>query len=363
MKAISLELKRGFNEILTFIESSEIQEKFLVDYRRLMEESTEISPEILKENSEKLVWKFNGFTNKKVFEYNTVIISLYGYFENFLETLIQAYIINLQVFIKEFEDMPDVIKSNHTTLSAQLIQNLKLPKYMDITTEDEIVENMASCMKKATFKIKTLAYTYHTSNFRSNSINEFFSKVGIENVSAQILKCYRFKKYLDENEIDNSIAFEVLDDLARRRNEIAHGSVSTILQKGLLKSYVEYMDLYCEALIEVLNKSIYQVRLEKEAGLKNLQKPLHVYNNSIICFSLNNVSLQKGDIIVASDSNGEIRGFGEITSIKVDTEFKEDIHTKDELDVGLQVSFYAKPTFNYHLVLKSELPVTPVTVS
>ena len=51
--------------------------------------------------------------NQRRFEYNSVIVSLYGGFEQFVETLIEFYISDLNMIVPKYEKLPESITKNH----------------------------------------------------------------------------------------------------------------------------------------------------------------------------------------------------------------------------------------------------------
>jgi len=53
--------------------------------------------------------------------------------------------------------------------------------------------------------------------------------------------------------------FNIINDLVVRRNEIAHGSLSDILDNSIILSYVEFVEKYVNAIIDIL-----QNRFESE---------------------------------------------------------------------------------------------------
>lgn len=175
MKSVLMEFQKGLSELKKFIENSQFQKKMFTTFKKSKEAGVHITPPELGEQFKLFIEHYQSFSNKQIFEYNTIIISMYGYFEAFIEELIKAYISNLSETVSDFKKMPLKIQENHSALSAILIQNLTLPKYQNITTADKIIINAHSCVVgNGNYSINLDAYTYHTSNFRQGSIDEFF---------------------------------------------------------------------------------------------------------------------------------------------------------------------------------------------
>jgi uncharacterized protein YejL (UPF0352 family) len=108
-----------------------------------------------------------------------------------------AYLDNVSSIIPSYDQLPDSIKIHHSVLSAQLIQNLEIPKYSDERIE-RIVNNLNACINSNRSQLNTIAYTDHKSNFRHNSIIEFFQRVGITALSSKIKSNKKFSFYLKE---------------------------------------------------------------------------------------------------------------------------------------------------------------------
>ena len=112
------------------------------------------------------------------------MILLYGLFEQYVEELIVAYLLELEHTVPNFGDMPEKIKKSHTELSAQLLLNSQLDKYRDRCNVSDVVQRMHLCVNGENFRLNTLAFIDHKSNFRIESLNQFFASVGISGISA-----------------------------------------------------------------------------------------------------------------------------------------------------------------------------------
>ncbi|MGD6830628.1 MAE_28990/MAE_18760 family HEPN-like nuclease [Sutcliffiella halmapala] len=349
MNSVLIEFKNGSEEIRKFIDNSKMQNHLFVNYKRSENKDLVLKPREVESEFKNFVLHYESFNNKKIFEYNTIIISLYGYFENFIEELIKAYIRTLSSFISVFQEMPQKIVENHTQLSAQLIQNINMPKYQGVVSQEKIVSNMASCQEGESYTVNVDAYTHHTANFRESVINEFFLKVGIENISSLILKYPLFKSYLDENEIDKSIAFNIINDLADRRNQVAHGSVDSILDKDILSQYLDFLDLYCDSLYSVLFMNILDYRVSKNTHQYRLNSPIAVYGRDVVCFEIANTHIQLGDTLYAKTNNeAEPIRYGTVLSMRLNdvdvSEVKEDqvgsISIKVDCKVNMRYEYF-----------------------
>lgn len=187
-----------FNSVEIFLnELSEIE-----NYINYLEATREILR--LKYNAE-ILKKFKKNHNKikvkiRQYEYKLLIISVYGSIEKLFENTIKEYIEKLNKNILEFSELPLKIRENNFLFSAKLIEKMtKSSKYTNVIEKEEIIEKLYTTIKKVeNYELNAIAFTDHSTNFRSNSINEFFSKVDIIQINDKIKLNKFFKEKKEE---------------------------------------------------------------------------------------------------------------------------------------------------------------------
>lgn len=304
---------------------------------------------------------YKSFGSRKVLEYNTIIISLYGFFERFLEDLIKDYINRLNIIVPCVKDLPKKIQKNNFELSADLLKRLNMSKINGTTTKDEIIACLYSCTgDKKKFKVCADAYTHHSSNFRVKSINDFFSNVGISNISTKIKERSQFIDYImrefDLNNVDTvsqmreEVLFSKIDTLALLRNDVAHGVKSQTLSFNLYVDYIKFFKIYANAICSVLEESMLSYEI-KYNSIK-LKKAIKVHNSEILCINLVNTSVKKGAKIVAEIVDGKAYRYkyGQIIDIKIGNQHYENVADNVNVDVGLKVDFKIKENYQFYLI-------------
>lgn len=231
----------------------------------------------------------SGSTNGKRFLYNSFIVSLYGYLESFVENMVEEYVSQINDDCTEFSDLPEIIRERHLDLSIDLIKNTNKNKN---TNQDEkksslrkIVNNINSCVNEASeFKLNEDSFSIHTANFRYDSIQAIFQRIGVPNILELALEKGGLSKEmfpedpLNENsdkQILVSLLTSKLDDLAQRRNEISHGSLNSDLQSlELYKVRARLIRLVGISIHEVLvdNLSAYLFKINKFFNLGTPKK-------------------------------------------------------------------------------------------
>lgn len=246
------------NSLKSYIESSKSLKYYLNEIQSLRNVSNELiksASDVPKfEIKDILITKLGNHrdTRFKQFEYSSIIISMYGNLERYIEDSLSEVLDLYSKNIKMYSDLPNVIIDNHFKLSAELIKNLDLPKYINKISVDSIITNMKSCLDNSNYKINIEAFTHHTANFRIDTIDSYFSNVGIKGIKASVQEDIYFKKYCLT--VGEEIAsFSILKELTTRRNEVAHGAENIeILDLSILNDYIEYID----ELVQAINNSL-----------------------------------------------------------------------------------------------------------
>lgn len=259
--------KAGIDGLISYIELEEAKEEFFKDGIARYFSSNESDVEFRFFVSSVV---FRGSTNSKRFLYNSMIVSLYGYLESYIEGLIEGYISQLTLDCGKYSYVPAEVRNLHLELSIDLLKSTK--KDRNLAEEDKlnslklIVKNMNSCINEVDdFSLNDGAYSIHTANFRYDSIHTIFQRVGINSILKLSLERDELKSEIKRinslpDEVDRSILIKFLaselDDLAQRRNEIAHGSLNTDLQSlDLFKNRANFIKIIGCAIYDVVKKN------------------------------------------------------------------------------------------------------------
>jgi hypothetical protein len=227
------------------------------------------------------------------------------------------------------------------------------------------VRNMDGFLREmSSFEMNYEAFTNHAANFRYDTIHEIFSRIGIEGVSRSCLMDADFIDSLCQKHSIEGVSSQKLlvpllmrelDDLAQRRNQIAHGariddieSVDlTISRINLIKEYVKAIDLVVTKSLEIYTFSVSsKLSLGKATkifpkmnviGFSNLNSPEH--------FDTNN-KIVEGDLIFAVNNKSSERVIsGRIVSLRVDDIPQTDIALPCNKSVSIGVNFTISDNF------------------
>ena len=351
--------------LLTFIEQ-------LVDLKHYIH-GIELEKQLLssKANNNKSLLKFQahfaGFAaQKRRFDYNSIIVSFYGFFEQFIESMIRDYVKTLNTLIPKYKKLPPAIDKNHIDLSFKLIALVKSRR--GISPQDKssqilkIISNLNSCLNESNhYQINAESFVYHTANFRAGVITESFARLGIDNISSSILNSTTLITYLQTEypDLDLAItqqeekAFYYLNDLTERRNEVAHGTLpdAGIPSNNIFLEYIEFFEVYSQALHEILQNEVLHYNV-KYHGIE-LGKPKKVWlEGKVICISLKEMTLKVGDLLIAKPVKSSLPyRAGEIKEIQVNRKnYDEWLASSEEEIICMQVDYKAKDNQTFFLI-------------
>lgn len=282
--------------------------------------------------------------SKRQFNYNSIIISLYGAFERFIENVILTYIESINQIVKEYNNLAEEIKNNHLNLSLLLLSKADHQKYSGVLKKEDIVKNLHSCVNvNNNYTLNKEAFVMHTANFRTQVIDESFRRLNVQNLNKKILNTSSFKQYVIDKEAPNyiieplneEVEFSLINDLTERRNEVAHGLTNEIIKNEILLEYIELFEKYSYGLIEALEKELLNIEIN-ETNVQ-LGKITDVFEEGhIVCFETNHIPLKVGSIIVSKTFQNITKG--EIISMQLKDVDINEVDDKESYEVGVKIN-------------------------
>ncbi len=354
MKASLLSFNTGLTDLRNYIEELELESDLLTS------EVNEVAPMEYEYLLLKLQERALDISIKRRrFNYNSIIVSLYGYFEEYIESMLRAYVLHLNAIVPKYGDLPDHITKHQIDLSFRLMNRIERSRYRGMVTPEQLISNLHSCVTNdSAYKINAEAFTHHMTNFRIDSIQESFARIGIKGLSQKVKMCSIFFEYLQSIHPGRDVAnlrlpeaFFFLNDLAERRNEVAHGMLpDDILSNKLLLDYINFFEVYGHALYDVVCSEALEYEI-KYKGFK-LGSPIAVlHKGKVVCITVKDTVVKVGDLLVAktTDSNYPYLS-GEIQELQVDNRSYPIV--EPEVNVGILVPFKAKLNYSFFLLPK-----------
>ncbi|MDM8522366.1 MAE_28990/MAE_18760 family HEPN-like nuclease [Desulfococcaceae bacterium HSG8] len=300
---------------------------------------------------------------RRQFNYNAIIITLYGFLEQFIESLLESYLKQINRIIPKYSQLPDSVSKNYTDLTIEFMKYLDEPIYEGLATKEDLISDLYSCITDSEdYRINPYPFIHHTANFRFQMIERLFSNVGVGNVSGRVIKSYIFTEYLRRNDppsVDHTTpesALSDLNDLVKRRNEVAHGELPNefLDNRTILENYIPLLEVYGESLYEVVYSDVLKYQVEYNGT--ELGSPIGIYKQGkVIGISVEDMIVKVGDLLAAKTANQNIPYIaGKIEELQVDNISREEVSASTAgVDIGIHVPFRAKQNQTFFLIRKN----------
>ncbi|MBP1631054.1 MAG: hypothetical protein H6Q15_1947 [Bacteroidetes bacterium] len=188
---------------------------------------------------------------KRILDYKTIIISLYGILENSIDKLCAEYLECLEKRILEYDFLSDIFRDNHFNYSIELINKIleKRHKKYDNIDKFDVLTNLYICIKQNEgYKINKYAFNINTGNIGHKKICDIFSLVDI-NIRAELGKRNSPSK-------NSELSYEWIENLVERRNNVAHGNEVEIMNYTALNPMIDFIEKYLIDIAEILNDNL-----------------------------------------------------------------------------------------------------------
>lgn len=291
---------------------------------------------------------------RRRFVYSAVVVGIYGSFEAYVEELVMAYLEALDSLCPTIQDFPKAVQKRHVDASANLLLNREMDKYKERCDVEEVVQRLTRAnARRGERRINELAFIEHRSNFWAETLGDFFKDAGVPDLLQRLKTNAEVRKYLSDVEgldgierLSNSVVFRDLDDLAQRRNEVAHGAVGSILSGESILTRVDFMEVLGAAILAETEDEY--VKYLVDHGVVRLPRPLAVYRNRIACFELTMGAVETGCRIVSRSTSGELR-HGKVIRIEVDGAALPSVSAPPTVRIGMELDFVVHDTYEFFL--------------
>jgi hypothetical protein len=315
---------------------------------------------------------FRTTNNKAHYDYTTVIISLYGYLERFIEDLVGEYLSLISIHVQTFDELPSAIKEKHLGLSLELARKADYQKYAGSVRIPDIIARLHACYHAPDkYQLNHLAFAQHSANFRQSVIAATFSQLGIGDLGQSLRQAEPFIGFLRDEDPErdvqtylsggDDVVFARLNDLAERRNVVAHGTpVDDILSRDLLRSYIAFIGAYASGLSLVVYESALPNLLTRAVALGTA---ITVIDNKIVCVDLPAGQITIGDTLIAKtqDTSRPFKA-GPIKELQQNHVQHKTVNGGPGVQIGMRVEFGAKDNHEFYCLNATKSQQQPEAV-
>jgi hypothetical protein len=278
-------------------------------------------------------YEYNKSSSKRKFDYSSVIISLYGLVENYIERFCFEYTENIEKIIPSYDLLESKFTDNHLNLSIELVKKITENKHLKFANinRENIINKLSHCISiKTNYSLNKEAFTINTGNLKHSKICE---TIGFLNI-----KLEEKLRQINGFNIQTENAFNKIDDLVQRRNEISHGNIQDILDTTAIEPYIDFTENYLLSIGQVLQQELIKLDLQEKKN-NSIEISNVVFFSPKIIGIVNGaeLNLKSGDILLIEKS------FNIINSRKV-----IEIKHFENNDVTLKLDRNIKKTYKFY---------------
>jgi hypothetical protein len=234
---------------------------------------------------------------RKTFDYSSMVVSLYGCIEEYVESLVEHCAVVIEQSFDSYMSLPEVLRKHHERLSLKLADQISQGYYRGFDSLPTVIDNLHRCLNNdQNFRLNVPAFSIHTANIRHNVVRDMFAAISIPNIDSAIeLHPLTVELMYDLGRSRRDSHF-YLNDLADRRNLIAHGErPSDVISASMMQEYFRATRVFGEALFEGALLGVLEFALPSFAA--SIGSPTRTFNsNRVVCFETPaQITLQLGD--------------------------------------------------------------------
>lgn len=236
---------------------------------------------------------------EKEYEFKANIVSLYGAFEHFVENLIREYLLELSNLCSSFSDMGTVIQNKYVEKWKVLHTSFKRGHTKYAVTEQQLIMNLNNTMINDANSVMAECFIPIGGNYRHDVVCDCLTDLGLtNNIKSNLAKYEPLNGYLSKENSETVDTYNVIclkiNNLVDRRNEIAHGGLTTIMGDEEFEELIGFIDVYATTLNNSLNDELLRVEWEHKQGIEDKQPSDFFTGLSVAAFRTNHVSISIG---------------------------------------------------------------------
>lgn len=273
-------------------------------------------------------------------QYNSIIICLYGCFEEFIDEIALEYIGIIDGLCTSYNELPQSIRDKHLYKVGEFLSNPQRYKGYELTIDDCVKNIYMSINSSVERKLNTELIIAHSGNLKVEKICDLFKDLGIKELKSKI------------EDIVSKENLNLLDELVDQRNVISHSwKVEQRLAYEKIKNEtISVLRTTGEKLKDILLDEIFLFMYEKNM-FESFDKPIQVINNKILCINSKSSYLKKGEsILLFKTDNKKVRL--EILGIEINKNSIDRVE-EENINIGIEVNKNINENGQYYYVKKN----------
>lgn len=330
------------NEIKKHIEMTRLQNDLLNDIYYLV-----------KNDEQKEYIHYLKSLNTSTIQYNAIIISLYGCFENYIVDLLSCYTDIMFKYTGHYNDLPKSVKEKYTCKIGEYLTSPNKFSSLDLNV-NSVINNFSNILcSNFDGNLNKEFLLAHSGNLKSGQIFKLLHDFSIISNDDEVYQSASLKNYhlnirgLDEDSYKIKVKrksndlFEPLNELIDKRNAVAHSwSIDNRISVHNLITYtIPFLKHLSETILRLLFIKVFEYINEYSFEQR---KPIAVYNKHILCINSQKNEIHKGDYVFYKNKHGKVI-CSKILKIEVENKEVENV-TGKSIDIGIELDCHIKDT-------------------
>lgn len=227
-----------------------------------------------------------------------IVVGLYGALEQYIERLVADAVETYVGCCTSYEQLPAGVLRNYSVLSAEVLSAMMADRYFGGLSQLQVASGLHRTLNlEKPIPFEANVFARHTANFRWELVKTTFIRAGID--VAEVVSSRRLLNAMLEHFPDEGRATYVVDDLAERRNALAHGSGGDdLLSLELLHSYVTVVEGFAWALYERVATAVLRIMMSGQAdSVTALGRPNRVFRKQIAGYTHLACDVPEGSVV------------------------------------------------------------------
>ena len=286
-------------------------------------------------------------------QYNAIVISLYGCYENYVDSVLKEYVDVLLENVSDYSKLPNkLVQKYRYTLGEYLMSPQRFP--VDALEPTSAVRKFSkftsSNFDEGVDKVLLIA---HANNLRTKELFELMGNLGMEGAQTKTLNALAFRNYyideigMDESDFNakkarkdsgdkyNSL-FEPIETLVSQRNSVAHSwsEENRIALSTFTNEIIPFLLMFGECILQQCLLTLFDYISEAKYSFTN-RKPIKVFGNHILCLNSQKNTIKVGDYVLYK--HHDVSKCGKILSLQDSGNDILVIDDTQEKDIGIRL--------------------------
>ena len=275
----------------------------------------------------------------RIYDHCAAYTRLYAVYEQFIRDIVSAWLKALPDLYKQYQSLPEGIRKGHRIGVAEILSRLAGGRYEHLS-EHVVLQGIHDGVSgKTPYSLLADAFILDGPNFRAETLNELFARIGISDGWAWVSTHGMIQRFIEDECGESSSAESELRSFVQNRNNAAHGEVDEIVGMEGIKKVADFIISLCSVIAELFMSKVVQRRIELGQATM-VGRVIREFSNSVVGVQMQPGTVAAGEELVILRQQACYRVI--VESLEVDHVPFQKLEISTEQNVGMRLSGSAK---------------------